>query len=402
MAQHGENIYRRRDGRWEARVIRDYAANGKPLFAYFYGHTYEEAKEKLYMLPAVRPKADTRADGFKSSLVFENVLDAWLDSIRLNKKLKESTYVKYLSIVGKHIKPLLGKYPITELNSAIFAAYAALKLNPKDYSTTSGGVAFGGAARGCLSNLSYDVTGGLSEKTVGDILRIIKSVLQFAAEELSLPEVNVNIRLPHKTACVKTKSIRSLTEDERARLEKYLCSDMDISKLGVLLCLNTGLRVGEICALKWGDISMEEKILTVSRTMQRVQTAERSGQVTQGQQIPKANSQFTQRPQTPGINSRFIQEAQMLETNRRPKTKVIITDLKSDGSARIIHLPDTLTEKLEMFRTTCRNAYFLTGEENSFIEPRTYQNRFKAYAASCGIKDASFSSLRDTFAARCL
>jgi len=368
MAQHGENIYRRKDGRWEARIIRDYAANGKPLFAYFYGHTYAEAKEKLYMLPAVRPTADAYTGGLKSLPVFENVLDAWLESIRLNAKLKESTYVKYLSIVEKHIKPLLGKYPITEINSAVLAAYAALKLNPKGYSAVNDGVAVGGmasgsVATGCLSNLIYGVTGGLSEKTVGDIIRIIKSVLRFAAEELSLPEIIVNIRLPRKTACIKTKGIRSLTDDERARLEKYLCSDMDESKLGVLLCLNTGLRVGEICALKWSDIFIEEKILTVSRTMQRVQA---------------------------------------VETNSHPKTKVIVTDLKGEASARTILLSDALTEKLEMFRTTCRSAYFLTGEEDRYIEPRTYQNRFKFYAASCGIKGASFSSLRDTFAARCL
>ena len=139
--------------------------------------------------------------------------------------------------------------------------------------------------------------------------------------------------------------------------------DMDESKLGIFLCLYTGLRVGEACALLWSDISLEEGVLTVKRTMQRVQT---------------------------------------LEADFSAKTKIIVTDPKSNFSIRTIPLPDCLLAKLRQFRPAYQNAYLLTGDANRFIEPRTYQYRFKSYLSRCGIKDANFHSLRHTFSTRCI
>ncbi|MCL2516950.1 MAG: site-specific integrase [Oscillospiraceae bacterium] len=328
MAKHGENIYKRKDGRWEARVIKGYTENGKALYAYIYGRTYREAKEKIfnsltYTIENVVSAKTTTAPNFESVLVL------WLDRKRIG--IKESSYVKYFNLMNNHIKPYLGKYPISSIDSAVLNSFIAEKLK----------------------------INGLSEKTMKDIMTVIKSVLRFAKEEGLITEIDFKINLPRE----KQKDMRVLTKDEQTLLEKYLCSEIDENKLGVLVCLYTGLRVGEICALKWSDISLDENTLTVSRTMQRIQT---------------------------------------LNTTYDTKTKVFVTDPKSDCSARVIPLPDFLIKKLKMFRPAYENAYLLTGKPERYIEPRTYQNRFKSYITGSGIKHANFHCCRHTFATRCV
>ena len=104
--------------------------------------------------------------------------------------------------------------------------------------------------------------------------------------------------------------MRVFSKDEQAILERYLCLDIDNSKLGILLCLYTGLRIGEICALKWSDISMENNTLSVNKTMQRLQA---------------------------------------LDSSTSQKTKVLVSYPKSDCSIRTIPLPDFIADKLRQF-----------------------------------------------------
>ena len=181
--------------------------------------------------------------------------------------------------------------------------------------------------------------------------------MRYAKDESLIDDININVILPKE----KPKDMRVLSKDEQTALEKFLCTDMDESKLGIFLCMYTGLRVGEVCALMWSDISIEEEILTVRRTMQRVQTFE-----------------------------------------SEKKTKIIITDPKSHFSKRIMPLPKCLIDKLRQFYPVNPCVYLLTGKSERYIEPRTYQYRFKSYLSECGIKDANFHSLRHTFSTRCV
>jgi len=334
MAKYGENIYKRKDGRWEARVIKGYSESGKALYAYFYGRTYREAKEKIFMMPpyAIGNTVSTKTADTPN---FESILASWLERKKVG--IKESSYVKYFNLISNHIKPSLGKYPLSSVNSAVINSFVAGKLKSGNCGTA----------------------GGLSEKTVKDIITVIKSILRFAKEEGIITEIDFKINLPRE----RQKEMRVLSKDEQTALEKYLCSEIDESKLGVLVCMYTGLRVGEICALKWSDISLEENTLTVSRTMQRIQT---------------------------------------LNSDCDTKTKVFVTDPKSDCFTRVIPLPDCLIDKLQVFIPTHKNAYLLTGNTERYIEPRTYQNRFKSYVAGSGIKDANFHCCRHTFATRCV
>jgi integrase len=128
-------------------------------------------------------------------------------------------------------------------------------------------------------------------------------------------------------------------------------------KTGIILCLYTGLRIGELCALRWNEIDLPNKVLHVKYTMQRIQD---------------------------------------YSENRKTKTKLIRTSPKSKSSVRFIPLPDFLVELLEALQST-PEAYFLSGEEDHLIEPRYMQLQFKKYLKECEIRDVSFHCLRHTF-----
>ena len=128
-----------------------------------------------------------------------------------------------------------------------------------------------------------------------------------------------------------------------------------------MICLYTGLRVGEICALKWGDVNFEEKTIYVHQTMQRLQC---------------------------------------MESGER-KTQILISNPKSDSSVRWIPIPDSLFNLICQYKFP-ENAYFLTGTSKQYIEPRNMQNKFKKAIKECNIENANFHALRHTFATRCI
>ena len=323
MGKSGSNLYKRKDGRWEARVIKGYTEQGKAAYAYFYGRSQKEVQDKIAAFPSCeKGKAEAAPR-------FEAILDAWLKS--KESAVRKSSYVKYFNLVNNYIKPSLGHYMPDDIGEEVLNAYIAEKRRT--------------GKRGAV--------GGLSEKALRGISTLINAVLRFAGGGSVRHEAAIDLSFGHE----KPKEMRVLSEEEQASLEKYLCSELDVSRLGILLCLYTGLQVGEICALRWSDISLEEGTVTVSRTMQRLQTKDEGSSA---------------------------------------KTEVMISELKR----RTVPLPELLGERFKAFRPEVDGAYFLTGEAERYIEPRTYHNHFKAYVRRSKIKAANFSSLRHTFATR--
>ena len=103
MARHGENIYKRKDGRWEGRYIKGYDAEGKSIPGYVYGKSYKEAKEKLTF---AKVNAKEKIKRISSDMTVSDWFDKWLDS---QKRIKRSSYTTYSSNINKHIKKKLGK-----------------------------------------------------------------------------------------------------------------------------------------------------------------------------------------------------------------------------------------------------------------------------------------------------
>lgn len=332
MSKKGENIYKRKDGRWEGRYIRLYDENGKAKYGYVYGKNYSDVKQRLLEKKAY---SGSQADmASKCSALYSEVLDAWLQSTRIN--IKESTYARYSHLIDTHIRSQLGKYQISKISTQLIEGFI----------------------ENLLSCGRVDNNGGLSAKTVTDILTIVKSTIDYARYN----NLVVSCNLSKMTIKKKDKEMRVLCQSEQDALIRVLIADMDLYKFGVLLSLYTGIRIGELCALQWEDLSITNSTLKVRKTMQRIQ-----------------------------------------ETNigASSKTKIIITEPKSDCSIRDIPLPSFLVEIARQFRDHPK-AYILSGERGKYIEPRTMQNRFKTYVKESGISDANFHSLRHTFATRCV
>lgn len=158
------------------------------------------------------------------------------------------------------------------------------------------------------------------------------------------------------------KKIRVFSVAEQQKIENLLLSDPDGKKIGLLLGLYAGLRIGEICALRWENIDLREGTISVTRTLQRLQ-------------LPSP------------------------EGGRR--TAVIESAPKSAESNRMIPIADFLIPYLKQLKPKCETHYFLSGEEKC-IEPRCYENFYKKTLSLCGVPYCNFHVLRHTFATRCI
>lgn len=328
MSKKGENIYKRKDGRWEARYIKAYHPNGAPKYGYCYGKTYREAKQKVSQakVALIAGKPVTTISR-KRRLAF--YCDEWL---RINRnRVKESTYAKYCSMLEKHVKPRLGGCLVQALSSVIIEQFSNDLLCEEE----------------------------LAPKTVKDILTMLHSVIKYIRKQFPEALQTIDIIYPK----IPKIEMRVLSRAEQTRLIEFLIKDMDECKFGILLSLLTGMRIGEVCALRWESVSLTEKTINVKATMQRLRNFDDSSD---------------------------------------SKTKILISEPKSETSIRTIPLTDYVVKLCETWKSDNSSAFVLTGDENKFIEPRTMQYKLERYTKTCGLEGVHFHTLRHTFATRCV
>ncbi len=327
MSRTGENIYKRKDGRWEGRYIRE-RVDGKARYSAVYARTYREVKQKLEEAKAeIRKKELPKAKTGKMA----DVGGRWLSEMAVT--LKQSSVNKYEDLLRCYILPEFGESELSEITNQRLITFINSMLS-------------GGGAGGQ----------GLAPSTVSEILSTMNSIRIYAMRQ--------DYAVAFSTECVSLKKnqkdIRVFSLEEEEQLICYLQENLDFPALGIMLCLFTGIRLGELCAMKWDDISIAEKKMSVSKTMQRLRCNTTSGH----------------------------------------KTEVRILEPKSVSSVRTIPLPDAIMGLLET--AYIPGAFLLTGKSSRFLEPRTMQNRFKKITAACGIEDANFHATRHTFATRCI
>ena len=305
MTEKGRTIYLNPDGQ------------GAELYA------IERMEDGRYILVPCGPEAvDTLGDyAWK-----------WLDSIKW--QVKESSYIKYWNLLKTYIVPELGSIPWQALNRETVELFCGRMLS------------VGGQKKR-----------GLSSKTVSDIMAVLRRVLRYAAERGAV----VPFSISSITVKKETKDMKILTRKEERKLYSYLRANLTDRNLGILICMFTGLRLGEICALKWEDISFSERTVHVHRTMQRIQTKDDS----------------------------------------KRKTKIIITPPKSRSSVRVIPMPAELVRILSDYHRN-RTGYVLTGSKESYVEPRTMERHFEKVLEKAGVEKVNFHALRHTFATRCV
>lgn len=310
MSKRGENIYKRKDGRWEGRYLKE-----SKKYGYVYGKTYKEAKEKLILA-----KVNTKKNSNKTHVAV--LCDNWL--LYKEQYIKESSFVKYKNILEKYVKPYFNRIPVNKIDEYIIEDFAK-SLTIKGYSV----------------------------KTVKITLSVLESVFLYS-----------KINIPFKRLLLKKeqKEIPILSSNDCLKFEKYLEKGQDTYKTGILLSLYTGIRIGELCALKWENIDLNTGAIIINATLQRIQDFK-------------------------GISGN--------------KTKIVITEPKTPLAKRTIPLPDFIIKKLKTINPKNSSAFLLTGTER-FTEPRTLTNIFKRILKESGVPDINFHALRHTFTTRCI
>lgn len=256
---------------------------------------------------------------------FKQIAEEWLETKKIN--VKESTYCNYRYTMNRYIIPKFGNMSTKQLEKYNFNEFVDELM--KELSTSS----------------------------IRDILCVLKGILNYANDEYECKFKIQKIVSPKS----KRKNLKIMSRREKSRLENYCIKEKSLKALGIVICLNTGMRIGEICALKWEEINLERRIIYVKYTLQRI-----------------------------------------YDDNTK-KTKVVIDVPKTRNSIREIPISNKLYELLkELKKNHNPDDYFLTGECEKYVEPRSYQSFFSGVLKKCKIKHYKFHCLRHYFATECI
>lgn len=319
MDNENVNITIRKDGRFMGKFCIGYDENGKAKYQYVYGRTYEEAESKVMIGREVTSR-------FLSGrfITIGKAYEEWLNAVV--NRVKESSVANYKAKFEKHILPVFAEMPCADLSAGRINEFINKKL-----------------------------ADGLSASYVRDIITVFKSMLRYAQEEYGFKLSLKNVVLPK----LEKKQVERINDVQQKRLIAYLKANMSLTAFGILLSLCMGLRIGELCGLKWEDVDFHHKILHIRRTVQRISS-----------------------------------------TNGNRKTKIVISSPKSATSFRDIAIPDALWKYFEMFRNEA-DCFILSGT-NKPIEPRTMQYRYKKIIQSANMEYCNYHRLRHTFATNCV
>ena len=261
----------------------------------------------------------------------------WIYTWLLEKKdyIKESTYANYSNNIFNHIIPKLGNYYLNELNHKVIQDFL-LELS---------------------KNGRKDNNGGLAEKTIKDITIIIKGSIKKGINEDKIKHIELTFNYPKDN---KENRLYVLTKREQNKITNYILENINSRNIGLLISLYSGIRIGELCALKWEDVDFKKNCLTINKTIQRVYIKDKNKNI----------------------------------------SKVIITTPKTKNANREIPINKDFLEILKKVKSD-KKHYILTGNEK-YIEPRTYRKYFNKVLDELKIKHFNFHSLRHTFATNCI
>ena len=326
MARRGENIRKRKDGRWEGRYYALNAQTGNHVLRSVYARTYKEVKEKLY---AARQCAETTGSGQASgsTICFNRAAEEWLAVVEKEKKY--ATYTKYRIVYEAHIKSKLGACSFEEISSETIAEVFRSD-GPKPFSNSL-------------------------QKSIACVLN---QIIAYGASRHEMRPPAYSCPAPRRREMAGRVEI--LNQYEQASLFRCLYDEMDIYKFGIVLCISTGLRLGEICSLKWADIDFKGKMLRINSTVQRIAVE-----------------------------------------GREKRTALLEGEPKSIFSKREIPLSDEIIKLLSRYHGSAGERGYVINSDRP-MEPRTYQNKFQNYLRAAGVKKKNFHALRHTFATNCV
>lgn len=314
MARRGENIRKRKDGRWEGRYTIKTKDGRKTCSVY--ASTYTEVKRKL---AGAKMEHTSETAIQKERMTLNEAAAGWL--IQVHDTKKASTYAKYKNVYDRYIRAGIGDVPIEKLDCGMLHAVYAL---------------------------------AVSDSSKRSIQCVIKQISVYVQLQYHISVILLYEPKSHKELI----PVKAFSISEQARLVQYLYRNLDNYKLGVLLCLHTGLRLGEICSLRWEDIDFAAKTLHIKRTVQRLPVE-----------------------------------------NKMHKTMLVEDSPKTLCSEREIPVSDQMYELLLQFKA--EGTAYVLGKNHAY-DPRTYQYKFRQYLSEAGVEKHGFHTLRHTFATNCI
>jgi integrase len=262
------------------------------------------------------------------NIILSKFLDKWLETV-IKIGTRYSTYTSYKGYINNHIKRLISDVPIPDLKPII------------------------------IQDFVYKLTAEkrLSARTIGIIVTMLSSALNYA-EDYEFIERNPcrRIRLPK----VEEKEVEVFTQNEQKRIENEILKSEDKRYYGILITLYTGMRIGELCALKWENVDFDKKCISIKKSLNRISRDDNSNKKT-------------------------------VMAEQEPKTK---------KSKRIIHLPDFIVKILRKLKTERKGEYVVSAKDGKFVQPRTMQILHKKLLKKANVPYNNFHALRHTFATR--
>ena len=257
---------------------------------------------------------------------FEEIVVLW----QADKKqyVKRSTYYAYSLMIQNHILPAFSQ--VGDVTEEFVQEFVLSKLNQ-----------------------------GLSQKSVKDMLIVLKMILRFASKHGYMPHHDIDVKFP--TLCQRHE-LEVLTRSNQRRILDYVRSNFTFMNLGIYICLCAGLRIGELCALVWDDIDVDSGVIRISKTIQRI----------------------------------------YLVDGQDRHTELSIDAPKSRNSIREIPIPKDLLRMLKPLKRIVNGSFFVLTNLPQPTEPRTYRNYYKRLMKQLGMPDLKFHGLRHSFATRCI
>ncbi len=323
MPRRGTNIYRRKDARWEGRIKKENDGGAGGKYWYFYGKSYGEVKKKM---EDARKKY--REYGLSQKYTIGEVMDIWLKEC--SPYWKQTTYAAYSGIVDKYILPRIGCMQVRSMDEEMMEKF--------------------------LSGIREQKK--LSNRYLRNICSVIIRAMRYVRKKR-----HYEMEIPENAVCpVKQEQVIPPSEKELTVLESYLLQHaQDDTCIGILIAYHTGLRIGEVCALTWEDIDLDEEVIYIRKNLQRVKTTD----------------------------------------HVKNNTEILLQTPKTSASFRIIPIPPVLLPLLKEPREE-KWGYIIKGKKKAWAEPRTLQYRFAKILEECGMEGFNFHMLRHAFATRCI